>query len=600
MAILWRNNPRAAPRGLIYSITHRAFVTAGPDIQYALYWGEIATGATGQGSQTVDAVGTILNATAGTAQGSQSISATGDIRIDGGPGATGQGSQTVGGLIAQVLDATITTGQSQSVQLYGDAHTPIPYYGGETRLWRANPRGAAYGLIYSFVTGNASSEYDNAALELFFGLLCDSATGQGSQSINAAGNLIADATQGTRQGSQSINAAGDVILVSTGTTGQGSQSIAAAGLVKADATATTAQGSQSIAATSASAPMAAAVATGQGSQSIHVVAARLLASAATTRQAGGSVAAVGIVTPMYVHPTGYSTMVFGTAHVYNKTSYIAGPPSFDSMVFGTATVVGPRIIRAEGYAQDEYGDAAVSNKTHYIQPSGLDDSAFGSPTVREKRQYGYAAGSDSLEVGHAFVGFLPFMWIQQYDSSDSLEFGTPLIHYAGVTPLYVLGFDSSAFGTPVLKPHDIYPHGFDTSAFGTAWVSNHTRYVSPTGFDDFRYGTPWVSLYVRNIYPNGFDHSIVWDQFGPMNPDGTFPGVYHGAFRIYPVGFDNSELDGCFNLHPFIGEPKITGGTPQIRPTGFDSMNFAADYEAADYCDPSYFANDNAIKVSHA
>jgi hypothetical protein len=169
----------------------------------------------------------------------------------------------------------------------------------------------------------------------------------------------------------------------------------------------------------------------------------------------------------------------------------------------------------------------------------------------------YPAGLDSLEFPPVSrVDFPPFEYFQP-SGFDSAEFGTAQVYNGYDRVLYVLGFDSAQFGAATIQPHDIYPTGINATQFGTAWVSNKIRYITPTGFDALRTNTPCVEFKNRSLHAFGWDSSIVWYQFGPIGTDGSRGRVEHGPQYIYPVGFDNSELDGCLNLHPFVGEPTV-------------------------------------------
>lgn len=150
-----------------------------------------------------------------------------------------------------------------------------------------------------------------------------------------------------------------------------------------------------------------------------------------------------------------------------------------------------------------------------------------------------------------------------YSISESEITSEADIYYGSMNHLYVrAGINSSGIGSPTITPAILSPTAISSGTYGRPTVSNYIRYLFTNATNSLftRYGTPWVSHYIRYLEPTGFDSSVVWYAFGPINLDGTVPGVKGSAVYIYPDGFDASgtTYDPCgFPRTPPIPRPSV-------------------------------------------
>lgn len=268
------------------------------------------------------------------------------------------------------------------------------------------------------------------------------------------------------------------------------------------------------------------------------------------------------VYPQRIDPKG-----FGTATIYNLTQYKA-MTGFKDDVFGTAYIIGPRYLRPSGWKSDKFLPTnAVSNYYRTVYPTGV-PAAFpvtGSATIYNKAAFIFPDAIEPEEMTGAIVAMPPFDIIDVTGNSISESEVTSEadIYYANANHLYLRsGIYTGAVGTPTLTPAMITINaGILGSGYGRPTISNYTRYVLPFSVGDAsRYGTQWASHYIRYVEPRGWDSSVVWYAFGPINQDGTIPGVKGSAVYIYPDGFDASgtTYDPCgFPRTPPIPRPSV-------------------------------------------
>lgn len=258
---------------------------------------------------------------------------------------------------------------------------------------------------------------------------------------------------------------------------------------------------------------------------------------------------------------------FGTTTIYNLTQYKT-MTGFKDDVFGTAYIIGPRYLRPTGWKSDKFLPTnAVSNYYRTVYPTGV-PAAFpvtGSATIYNKAAFVFPDSVDPEDMPGAIVAMPPFDIIDVTGNSISESEVTSEadIYYANANHLYLRsGIYTGAVGTPTLTPAMITINaGILGSGYGRPTVSNYTRYVIPPSIGDAsRYGTQWASHYIRYVEPKGWDSSVVWYAFGPINLDGTVPGVKGSAVYLYPTGFDASgtTYDPCgFPRTPPIPRPSV-------------------------------------------
>ncbi len=268
------------------------------------------------------------------------------------------------------------------------------------------------------------------------------------------------------------------------------------------------------------------------------------------------------VFPQRIDPKG-----FGTATIYNLTQYKA-MNGFQDDAFGTPYIIGPRYLRPSGWKSERMGTGgSVTNYYRTIYPTGVPARfpVTGQASIYNEDQFVFPESIDPDELIGAIVAMPPFDIIDVTGNSinESEVTGEADIYYANANHLYLRsGIYTNAFGRPTITPAMVTVQaGILGSAYGRATISNWIRYLDARTVGDVsRYGTQWVSNYIRYLEPRGWDSSVVWYAFGPINLDGTVPGVKGSAVYIYPTGFDASgtTYDPCgFPRTPPIPRPSV-------------------------------------------
>lgn len=560
------------------SITAAASVTTSQgqtiDATATIYW--VATVATKQG-QTIDASGAITAAaTVATLQG-QTIDAVGSSGSVDGPVTTSQG-ETIDASGAVVTTARVVTEQ-------GVRH--------DAALWRVSPRKLRYSWVTQLAHSRSGGALYNVAADEFF-------HNQGplnGQSIAAVGDVLGFGR--TKQGGQSIAAIGGVeggytfqgqtndatgFTTAGGTwrTSQG-QSVHVVVFWDIDATVQTKQG-QTIAAV-ATVPMAAVITTAQGQTNDGTYGCTI--ETGQGQNVGGR---LGGEFEQIAAPAGIDSLEWGDARIWSNKLNMSG---FDSMAFGAMHVQNKK-RPIQGFDTSRFGTAKIQNYFRYIQCTGINGMRFG--TAKLKSNALQPRGFSTMGFGAAVISnYIRTLYLHS-DTSDSSRFGTATIsNYERELPLQ--GFDSSRFGTALIYKTTISMGVGSTMRFGSARISNWIRYLNPVGFDaqldpatgNARFGNPTIFNYDTYVTPQGFDSgiverplqiafrirhirftgqswlrfgtnlrisnwlqyvnlrgwdsSVVWDDFGPVNPaTGYGARVWLARAPIPCNGFDSAAF----------------------------------------------------------
>lgn len=440
-------------------------------------------------------------------------------------------------------------------------------------LWRVNPRTSRYTVTFQLSQRAAAQVTSFVIYEALFGVFgAQIVTSQEHQTIAAAGEVGPSVY--AFQGSETIDATGNVSADAVVTTKQESQSIAAVNAVPSRPAFTVLQrinprtwgltAAYRMTNRTASAISGALaleeffgtftlVETQQASQTIAAAGSAQIDCVGTTAQGGQSIFAYKVF-PQTINPdASFDTAAFGTATVYNFNQEItftgddyltfgtpiAGsnritPEGFDSAEFGSPNILINEVLGI-GFDSLEFGTADIGFRVLHITPTGFDASAFGTATLR-KNTIKPVWMIDSLvdpDTGDSL------------DAVDPAGYGTPTVsnYTRYVTPT---GFTKLAFGTAFLRTNKLLPTGFSTMAFGTARV--HTNKLTPTGFDKMAFGTARVSHNPQYVTPTGFEALRIESD---ETPPGEQARVRHATNPITMTGFDVSRLG-----RPTIGFPQ--------------------------------------------
>jgi hypothetical protein len=524
---------------------------------------------TAQG-QTIDASGAMhWDSTVATAQG-QTIDSSATVGgATDGPVTTAQGSQTIDAAGVVKTVTTVQTAQGKRVEA----------------LWRDSPRKQRISLVAQLAQTKNSAALPGVALEAFFqrgyvaGQTVDvvgdvhpfARTAQGGQTVDAIGFITGAHTY---QGSQTVDAVATPTSDSSVRTAQG-QTADVVVYWDIDSTVATRQG-QSVALT-----VPAVIVTSQG-QTVDAVGSVPLVATVATAQGDQTVdGALSGEFEQTVDLSGINSLAFGTASLHSNKLQMHG---FDASAFGTLSI-GNATIKVKGASFMAFGRAKIQNGTNYIKPLGQSWTKFGVPKLHSDALG--MRGFDTSKFGTATISNyirdvfpLPF---------DSLVFGTNTIsNYERTIPL--TGFDSSEFGTAKVHSNkipmsvgdsmkfgratisnfiryiDFTDQGIDSSAFGNDTIYNFLTYVQLKGFDSAvvpaplqiayrirtihlqgqsfaRYGQDTISNFLQYVNLNGSDFSVVWDDFGPVNPlTGFGARVWLARARPPMQGFDSASV----------------------------------------------------------
>jgi hypothetical protein len=559
MAILRRLNPRQLRGSAAQQLTIRWTASASAGVFVSELFGNAGPIATGQGSATTDFTATVSSPSNVflTGQGSETTDAVFNIvsyaTID-----TGQGSSTTDASFAVPFWASVDTGQGSATSdaVFGlvDFHNIQPTGWLDSAIvttqpgqsfWGANPRTLSTSLVTQIVQNPVAAD------EMFtphpYNVYAD---GFGSPSAT--------------YGSQRVTDAGAINEEAFGTASVdlSTQYIALSGMSdEAFGTPTIYLSQQYVSLSGFTSYAFGTLTIGNVTFTQYVFPSGI---------AQGSVGSHALIGPSYIFAQRIDPVGFGTQVIYNKNQY-KNIQGFNSAAYGTPEVVGPRLVRPSGTSMSLYGTSArVEHAVRNVYPSWTIGSipGIGRPTVTDSSRVIYVDGSDYGAMGEPIVAMPPFdiVWVDSTADSNE-DFGTPNV---GIGPragtIYPPSLVVPPLGTPSVSPFYIAPSGIDATRWGAPWVSNWIRTVGTSGFVATRWGVQWVSNWIRYVYPDGYDVSLVWNEFGPINTDGTYPGVYNAT--------GGSQLPGTvgpYGMGPqTFGHPTVDLGTHYAAPTSFD------------------------------
>lgn len=455
-------------------------------------------------------------------------------------------------------------------------------------LERLNVRKVRSSLISTFVPRAPASTFFNVGTDEYFGLIGQQDTGQGSQTIDAAGSAVAASTIVTGQGTITSDIVCTIASNAVVDTGQGSQTIDSIVLVPIFATVETGQAQtfdgvfpvHEFRRISPKGWLDAANVTTQPGSSFWQLNPRRqsdgLFSALLQDRVGDVSQTIANDSEFTVIPYSMFLDGFGVASVSHFASATAYPTGIAPGSFGTPTVYNlTQIVTCSGAAYGAIGTATIYNLSQIITCSGSAYGAFGTHTVAfpAATQNITCTGLNAGAFGTAAV--INNARIVAADSLNSLaKYGTPTVQNANRS-VYPSRIDPGLVGTHKIELFIRYItcSGFLDDSFGTPELIG-PRYILPSGLDSL-----WMSVYNnhvdyfnRTIYPS----SVIPEYFPP-----GFPRIANRNAYVYPLGMDQPEMFGAIVAIPPFGIIDCTDqgtdesavGTPEVSFTAPGGIN---------------------------
>jgi len=277
------------------------------------------------------------------------------------------------------------------------------------------------------------------------------------------------------------------------------------------------------------------------------------------------------------YPGGSVILEFAPPNAYLTIRYVG---LGDLSKYGAATVTQPQVLDVSGINNSAFGTATVYNTTTFVLPGGITPNPqtgtnslreAPSPTIDLRTKYALptSIAPPVTPFGtHYVAGY--FQFIDQAGRGSGPEtFGTALAAYK-IRTLYPSFIVSDSYGTPLVgRARNVYPTGFGGGTIPiTHTVEDYSNRIAPhTGSaDPVSYGVAGVRNAKLFVYPN----TSAW-----IGSQVNFPVPYNLRQVLTVQQFQGTDADTAK-----YGQLTITNRNRQLTTFGHQDSRFS--YYAAD------------------